>query len=326
MLRLGRTQPDTSLALSVTDLSYRVGSRFALESINFSVSPGEGVAIIGTNGAGKTTLIRLAAGLSRPDHGQVLLCGISPQNWGKASQHLGYVQQTKELPDGVTVATYLNHQLRLRNADPARYAELIAAASLGPYENQYVRTLSGGNQRKLHIVCAVAHRPNLLILDEPTVGLDPTAQEAVLELLRALKTEGVGVLFASHHLHELVAVADSVVVLHEGRQVKDTSLADILSSGDHSSLSLRPFTADAAARVASWAQSLPSRHPVISGVTVLDDTVRLELTSGEHHDALYDVVALARTDAIALRSIAYNTPNLAEIVRSFIAEDREHHR
>ena len=224
--------------LSVSRLDHRVSPDFALRSLTFSVNAGEGVAIIGTNGAGKTTLIRLVAGLLRPSGGEVRVCGTPPRRWGQVGRHIGYVQQAKDLPDGVSVETYVKHQLKLRRADPGRYEELIALADLERYRHQYVRSLSGGSQRKLHVICAVAHRPDLLILDEPTTGLDPTARETLLELLGSLKKDGVGVLFASHHRDELVALADSVVVLHQGRQIKDASLDAVTRWGERSSLIL----------------------------------------------------------------------------------------
>ena len=91
--------------LSVSHPGYRVSADFSLRSIDFAVGAGEGVAIIGTNGAGKTTLIRLIAGLLSPGHGSLRICGTPPRRWGQVSRHIGYVQQSKDLPDSVTVET-----------------------------------------------------------------------------------------------------------------------------------------------------------------------------------------------------------------------------
>jgi ABC-2 type transport system ATP-binding protein len=304
--------------LSVSRLECRVSSSFALRDVDVSVDAGEGVAIIGTNGAGKTTLIRLVAGLLQPAGGQVRICGTQPRSWGRVSQHLGYVQQAKELPDGVTVSTYVKHQLKLRRADPARYEELIAMAAIEQYRDQYVRKLSGGSQRKLHIICAVAHKPDLLILDEPTTGLDPTAQETVLELLRGLKKEGVAVLFASHHRDELVALADSVVVLHQGRQVKDVSLSNVVPSGERSSMNLEPFAESDHERLRAWAAQLAVSYNPIRSTHDIDSGVRIELSGGEHRDALGEIVARAHAHGIMLRAASYSSPTLAEAVRSII--------
>jgi ABC-2 type transport system ATP-binding protein len=304
--------------LSVSRLDHRVSPDFALRAITFSVDAGEGVAIIGTNGAGKTTLIRLIAGLLRPSGGEVRICGTPPRRWGQVGRHIGYVQQAKDLPDGVSVETYVKHQLKLRRADPARYEELIALADLEQYRHQYVRSLSGGSQRKLHVICAVAHRPDLLILDEPTTGLDPTARETLLELLGSLKKDGVGVLFASHHRDELVALADSVVVLHQGRQIKDASLDAVTRWGERSSLILEAFTEEHLARLHDWAGQEAQAGGLVRSVRAVDQGVRLDLSDGDHRATLAQVVARAHTAGLALRSASYFQPTLADVVRSIV--------
>ncbi|MFG3721474.1 ABC transporter ATP-binding protein [Streptomyces massasporeus] len=304
--------------LSVSRLDHRVSPDFALRSLTFSVNAGEGVAIIGTNGAGKTTLIRLVAGLLRPSGGEVRICGTPPRRWGQVGRHIGYVQQAKDLPDGVSVETYVKHQLKLRRADPGRYEELIALADLERYRHQYVRSLSGGSQRKLHVICAVAHRPDLLILDEPTTGLDPTARETLLELLGSLKKDGVGVLFASHHRDELLALADSVVVLHQGRQIKDASLDAVTRWGERSSLILEAFTESHLARLRDWAGQEAQAGGPVRSVRAADQGVRLDLSDGDHQGTLAEVVARAHAAGVALRSASYFQPTLADVVRSIV--------
>ena len=304
--------------LSVSQLAYRVSPDFTVRSVDFAVHAGEGVAVIGTNGAGKTTLIRLIAGLLRPTGGEVRICGTPPRRWGQASRHIGYVQQAKDLPDGVTVETYVKHQLKLRRADTGRYEKLIALADLEQYRHKYVRTLSGGSQRKLHVICAVAHRPDLLILDEPTSGLDPAARETLLELLRGLKKDGVGVLFASHHRDELVALADSVVVLHQGRQVKDASLEAVTRSGERSSLILEAFTDEQLTQLHFWAGRQAMTCGLIRSVHDVDHGVRLDLSDGDHQATLTEMVTRAHAAGLALRSASYFQPSLADVVRSIV--------
>lgn len=308
--------------LQVRGLSYRVSPEFALQGVDFAVNAGEGVAIIGSNGAGKTTLIRLVAGLLKPQAGDVTICGTSARRWGKVSHHVGYVQQSKELPDGVSVETYLRHQLRLRRADPSRLEELLTLADLADHADQYVRTLSGGSQRKLHIITAVAHRPDLLILDEPTTGLDPHAQQTLLSLLANLKRDGVAILFSSHHRLELDALADSVVVVHRGRQVKDASLADVYRAAGNPRLSLEAFPDTDPAQVHHWAEQALTTHPLVHALHRTRTGADVELTDGDHPHALGAVTALAHASSITLRAASYNQPTLADIVRT-IAEHTE---
>ncbi len=307
----------TRAVLVVAGLEHKVSPTFQLGPVDLTVSAGEGVAVIGTNGAGKTTLIRLIAGLLRPSRGDVHVHGISAGRWGRVSKHLGYVQQTKELPDGVTVETYLKHQLKLRRAKACRYDELVSLAELGQYQHQYVRTLSGGSQRKLHIISAVAHRPDLLILDEPTAGLDPTAQQNLLALLGGLKKDGVGILFASHHRDELVALADSLLVLHQGRQLKEVSLEVFTRAIGPTVLTLEPFDTAALPQLKSWASGLPTRHSMIQAVVNDGTTVQVELLAGDHPDILGQLVAQAYGEGFTLRAATYRQPSLADIVRRF---------
>ena len=313
---LDTSAQETRAVLVVSGLEHTVSPSFHLGPVALTVSAGEGVAVIGTNGAGKSTLIRLVAGLLRPDRGDVYVHGVSARRWGRVSNYLGYVQQAKELPDGVTVETYLKHQLRLRRAESHRYAELVALAALGPYQHQHVRTLSGGNQRKLHIITAVAHRPDLLVLDEPTAGLDPTAQESLLALVGDLKGDGVGILFASHHRDELVALADSLVVLHRGRQITEVSLEAFLRANGRTVLTLEPFDPAALAPLTSWASGLSAVHPGIQAVGDDGTAIQVELSAGDYPHILGQLVAQAHRDGFALRAASYRQPSLADLVRS----------
>ncbi|MFF2540456.1 ABC transporter ATP-binding protein [Streptomyces cyaneofuscatus] len=302
--------------LQVSGLEYRVSPEFSLRGISFEVAAGEGVAVIGSNGAGKTTVIRLVAGLLKPRSGTVAVCGTDARRWGRVSHHIGYVQQAKELPDGVTVQAYVRYQLRLRRADPGRVPELLALADLESSADQYVRTLSGGSQRKLHIITAVAHRPDLLILDEPTSGLDPGAQQTLLRLVADLKKDGVGVLFASHHRHELDALADSVVVLHGGRQAPGASLADIARTAGNPRLVLETHPDDDPGPLQEWSRTLVARHGAVRAVHPARSGADVELDTGEHPRALGEIVTLAHADGIALRAASYHQATLADIVRA----------
>ncbi len=302
--------------LQVSGLAYRVSPEFGLRDIDFDVDAGEGVAIIGSNGAGKTTLIRLVAGLLKPRAGEVRVCGTDARRWGRVSGHLGYVQQSKELPDGVTVEAYVRHQLRLHRAEPARLGELLALAELESCAGQSVRTLSGGSQRKLHIITAVAHRPDLLILDEPTAGLDAAARQTLLHMLAGLKKDGVAVLYASHHRQELEALADSVVVLHRGRQAKDASLEDIARSAGNPRLVLESHPDADPGPLQEWSEGLLLSHEGVQAVHPTRTGAAIELHDGEHPEALGEIVARAHAGGIRLRAAFYNRATLAEIVRT----------
>jgi ABC-2 type transport system ATP-binding protein len=211
----------------VEDLCKRVSPTFRLEGVSFCLERGRGLALVGGNGAGKSTLLRLLAGLSKPDSGKIIICGEQFGPWSHGSRRVSLVQQLKSLPEELTVKDYVRHQLRLRRANVDAYADLLRLSHLERFEQTRLTRLSGGNQRKVHLLCAVAHAPDLVLLDEPTSGLDAEARESLLNLIRHLKQRGMSVVVATHHMDELRGLADDVLVLHDGRPGDTTSMADL---------------------------------------------------------------------------------------------------
>jgi ABC-2 type transport system ATP-binding protein len=212
----------STTALSIEHVSHSFRALKALDDVSLSVPEGRVVALIGVNGAGKTTLFALATRLYDNVSGRIAVFGNDLRRApGAALAALGVVFQSRALDADLTVAQNFAYHAALHGLEPRqareRAAEVAALVGIGDRLRQRAGTLSGGEQRRAEIARALMHRPRLLLLDEPTVGLDVEARRDVARLVRQLVArEGVGVLWATHLLDE-VEPEDAVVVLHRGR-------------------------------------------------------------------------------------------------------------
>ncbi len=212
--------------LSVQGLVKRYGARAALDGLSLALPRAQWVALLGPNGAGKSTLFQVLTGLFAADAGTVHLAGHSLRSQPvRALAHLGVVFQQMSLDLDLNVQRNLRFHADLHGLPAAtareRIAEGCAAMGLTPELNRRVRELSGGTRRKVELVRALLHRPAVLLLDEPTVGLDPKSRQDMLRATRAdVQQRGTCVLWATHLVEEAEA-ADRVLVLHKGKLLAD---------------------------------------------------------------------------------------------------------
>ena len=195
----------------------------ALDDVSFDVSRGEIVALLGPNGAGKTTMMRILSGFLAPTGGDAQLAGHSIRDGGVAMRRaLGYMPEGVPLYPDMRVIEYLLHRARLRGVPSADRGRLIdravAECGLGDRQRQIIGTLSRGYRQRVGLCDAILTRPPILILDEPTVGLDPNQIREVRELIRALAREAT-ILLSTHILGEVEALDARVIILHRGRVV-----------------------------------------------------------------------------------------------------------
>ena len=197
----------------------------ALKSVDLDIQPGEIFALLGPNGAGKTTAIRLMLGLGRPTSGSVEVFGADPQS--RASRRrVGVMMQVAKVPENLKVIEHID-TFRAYYPNPLPRAELVELAGLAGYENRFFGRLSGGEQQRVLFALALAGNPDLLFLDEPTVGMDVDTRRAFWKQIRRLKDEGRTILLTTHYLEEADALADRVVVLDHGRIIADGTPAQI---------------------------------------------------------------------------------------------------
>ena len=209
--------------LEVRDVRHAFGPRQALRGVSLEVRPHEIYALLGPNGAGKTTLVRAICGRLRPDGGAVAIAGGDPFRDGTARALLGLAPQALALYPQLTVAENLQTfaalaGLKGRAIQPA-VAYAMDVTRTAERASSLVRTLSGGFQRRVNIAAAILASPRLLVLDEPTVGVDLPAREAITEALRRLRGEGVGILLVTHDLDHAQCLADRVGFLRDGEKV-----------------------------------------------------------------------------------------------------------
>lgn len=222
-------------AIETSGLTKRYRDVLAVDRLTLSIEPGEIYGFLGLNGAGKTTTIRMLLGMIKPDSGTVSLFGMTVHP-GLTSiwQRVGYMVETPHAYPDLTVRENLEVGRRLRRLEnPSVVAEVIDLLELGPYAERKAKTLSLGNAQRLGLAKALIHRPDLLILDEPTNSLDPAGIVEIRELLRRLAIEnGVTIFVSSHILAEVSRLATRIGIIHRGRLVKEVATGELVDLED----------------------------------------------------------------------------------------------
>ena len=216
--------------LEATGLVKRYGQVTALDGFTLSVAPGEITGLVGHNGAGKTTFTRIVAGLAAPDAGHVAIAGLAPR---RAAHLIGVAPQEISLYPTVTVRESLRlsgglHGLRRKRLATA-IGEVTDALCLGGFLDQRIASLSGGQQRRAQAAVALLHRPRLVLLDEPTAGVDPQTRRALLAALRQRAADGAAIIYTTHYLPELADLQATLAVARAGRVIARGTAQQLLS-------------------------------------------------------------------------------------------------
>jgi ABC-2 type transport system ATP-binding protein len=224
---------NSSIALSIEDLSFSYGGKKALDQVNFKIQPGECTILLGPNGAGKSTLFSLITRLYDTRDGRIELCGFDvKQQTRKALEKLGVVFQQTTLDMDLTVMQNLRYHTALHGMGSKLATQRIQQEleRLNMYERRFekVRQLNGGHRRRVEIARALLHKPSLLLLDEPTVGLDVPSRQSIVEYVHQLAVdEKLAVLWASHLIDEIYP-GDHLIVLHKGQVKANGTVDDVL--------------------------------------------------------------------------------------------------
>jgi ABC-2 type transport system ATP-binding protein len=225
------------IALSVEDLSFAYGAKKALDHVSFNVEAGECTILLGPNGAGKSTLFSLITRLYDSREGKIALCGFDlKQNSRQALERLGVVFQQTTLDPDLSVSQNLRYHAALhgisRKAADLRIQEELERLNMYERKDEKVRLLNGGHKRRVEIARALLHKPMILLLDEPTVGLDMPSRQAIVEHVhRLVKEQNLAVLWATHLIDE-IADDDSLVVLHKGQIKAKGYINNVLQAHD----------------------------------------------------------------------------------------------
>lgn len=218
--------------IEVQNLTKQYGNITAIDQLNFSIKPGQLVGFLGANGAGKTTTLNTMAGVLLPTSGDVLVDGESIFNTLAARKHIGYLPDHPPLIDSLTVVEYLNFVAQLKEITPRNIVKeierVIELCQLGKVRARVCGVLSKGYRQRVGLAQALIGKPKCLILDEPTVGLDPVQIFEFRRLLRSFKDE-LSIFMSTHILSDVEAVCNDVIVIDSGKIVIQSSIQELLT-------------------------------------------------------------------------------------------------
>lgn len=218
--------------INAEELTRRYGETLAVDSVSFSIGSGEIVGLLGHNGAGKTTIMKMLTGYLEPSAGRVRVDGTDvAENPEAVQQQLGYLPENCPVYPEMTVVGYLDYVAGLRHVEDRAVAlrDVLQATDLAGRAFDAIGTLSRGYQQRVGVAQAIVHRPQLLILDEPTNGLDPSQTQQMRDLIRRL-AENATVILSTHIMQEVDAVCDRVMILRAGKLALDERLDDLQRS------------------------------------------------------------------------------------------------
>jgi ABC-2 type transport system ATP-binding protein len=218
------------MSLVVNTLCKNYGHQVAVNEVSFELKPGEIVGFLGPNGAGKSTTLKMLAGFLEADKGSIVLNGERiHQNASTVKKQIGYLPESNALYQDLYVKEYLQFLTAVHSITNASAAiqSVIEKTGLGQMQNKKIAALSKGYKQRLGIAAAIIHQPTLILLDEPTAGLDPNQLIEIRALIQSLSKESM-ILFSTHILQEVTAICDRVLVLHQGKLVADETTRQLL--------------------------------------------------------------------------------------------------
>jgi ABC-2 type transport system ATP-binding protein len=298
--------------LVVTDLVRRYGDLTAVDGVSFHIDPGETFGLLGPNGAGKTTTISMAAGLLRPDQGTISVAG-RPMGPGEVDvkRHVGLVPQDLAIYPELTGRENLSYFGRLQGMRGTelvrRIDQVLELVGLADRAKDATKEYSGGMKRRLNIGVGLLHRPTLLVLDEPTVGVDPQSRNAILESVEALSVDGMAVLYTTHYMEEAERLCDRIAIMDSGRiQAEGTRGELIALTGGVDQVRLTG-SAGATKRAAHVLAQLPAvQQATVDGRTVL-------LTVSDAPSAVASIVNTATEAGMTLDGVEVTRPDLESV-------------
>ncbi len=223
----------TETIVEARDLHKMFGDREAVRGVSLTIRSGEIYGLLGPNGAGKSTTINMLATYLAPTGGTATIAGLPVTAGARVKRVIGVVPQEIALYDDMTAAenmTFFGEIYGITgNALATRVTELLTLVGLNDRRDDKVKEFSGGMKRRLNLAVSVIHRPRFLMLDEPTVGVDPQSREALFELTEKLRDEGMAILYTTHYMEEAERLCDRIAIMDEGQIVAQGTLEDLLA-------------------------------------------------------------------------------------------------
>lgn len=305
-------------AVFIQNLQKRYGSVEAVKDISFRIEPGEIFGLLGPNGAGKTTTLRILCTLSKPDAGLVEVSGISVvDNPRAARRRLGYVAQEVALDKVLTGRELLQLQASLYHIPSKlvkqRVDTVLNLLGLQEYADKKTGTYSGGLRKRLDLAAGLLHAPDVLVLDEPTVGLDIESRFVVWEFLRQLRELGTTVLITSHYLEEIDALADRVAIIDRGLVIASGTPSQLKDKvgGDRITLRIREF---APVEEAEKAKQMLTALPFVQEAIVNSAQGNsLNLVVTPQAEALTQIEGTMKSAGLPIFGISQSCPSLDDV-------------
>lgn len=303
------------MAIAVlTGVVKRYDSQLIVDHVNISIQEGEIFGLLGPNGAGKSTTISMICGLLKADSGEIMIDGLSVKDRTlEVKKRIGLVPQDLALYENMTAEENVNFFGRLYGLRgkllKERVEEALQFTGLSDRAKDKPSTFSGGMKRRLNIACAIMHRPRLIIMDEPTVGIDPQSRNHILESVKTLNKLGSTIIYTSHYMEEVAAVCDRVAIMDKGH---------IIACGTESELRERVAHEEKiVVRAANITPALINelgQHPRISRVEAAGDTVELYLPSSQNE--LQDILFIFAKHEGVIASLNIEEPDLETLFLS----------
>ncbi len=299
------------MLISVHNLVKRYGNLLALDHFNLQVREGEIVGLLGPNGSGKTTSINCILALLKYDKGTVEVFGrpMTPDAYD-SKRNIGIVMQNVAVFNELRVDENIDYFCGLYVQDPGTRRRLVQEAidfvGLGEFRKFYPKKLSGGLLRRLNIACGIAHKPKLLILDEPTVGVDPQSRNSILEGIRELNRGGATVVYTSHYMEEVEQLCSRIVIMDKGKTLARGTAEELkamINHGETISVEMYVLETDDLARI--------RQLPHVARAHYSDDRLLVNYDGGQHN--LLNLLDYLKSHDISFNRVFSEQPTLNDV-------------
>ncbi|MDK8181945.1 ABC transporter ATP-binding protein [Paenibacillus sp. UMB4589-SE434] len=298
--------------LRIEQVVKRFDSRVAVDHLNIQIEKGEIYGLLGPNGAGKSTTIQMITGLLPIDSGDIVLEGKSvKQSPLQTKRKIGIVPQDLAIYEMISARHNVLYFARLYGLRGKLLQERVdeALERVGLLERQHdlASSFSGGMKRRLNIACAITHRPPLIIMDEPTVGIDPHSRNHILDSVKKLNEDGSTIIYTSHYMEEVSAVSTRIGIMNDGRLIATGTEAELRQQfGTDDKLTIE--TVEALEHNGAAAIDELQKHPHVRQVSLVGNTMELLLKPGE--GSLQDILFIMTKHQLSIRSMKREEPNL----------------
>ncbi|MGM0749813.1 MAG: ABC transporter ATP-binding protein [Bacillota bacterium] len=299
--------------LQVENIEKAYEKKLIVKGISFTLEKGEAFGLLGPNGAGKSTTISMIAGLVPPDKGEITVGGcIVGKDTNQAKQKIGVVPQDIALYPTLTAKENLlfwGKMYGLTTAEAKKRAvEVLEYVGLTERAKDKIQTFSGGMKRRINIGAALMHRPELLIMDEPTVGIDPQSRNHILQTVKQLNEEGMTIIYTSHYMEEVEYLCNRIGIMDKGDMIANGTKKDLctrLAGGTIIHLAVQSINDD-------FISAIHSQENV-SDIVVHTDENKIDIIAEQHERVISGILTLAAAHHVNLKSLHVQEPNLERL-------------